>query len=199
MDKFSVWDPCDINANEYTCKKCGCLASDSHAVIVQPAKYVIACLKSFEYGQSAAVRVNTPVFGRSDVTINTLVYTRIAELNHMGSAVGGHYTTCVLNKDLWYNCNDGIVTKTNLDAINGGTGVDPYVIVYKRSPEVPVEPGPPIVVASASPASPASPMVSPPPWRSAGVVRLSRLQALRLRIPCRSGGRCRRHARRGAQ
>ncbi|KAK8872087.1 hypothetical protein M9Y10_007845 [Tritrichomonas musculus] len=114
--------------------------------------HLILQLKRFEYDYSQGIRkkINSHIsiskeidvasicdFKEKNDKINTK-YNLVGVIQHMGSAMGGHYYSFVMQRDtkMWYKFNDSEVTPTTIDDVlenSNGRDSNAYLLFYDRS------------------------------------------------------------------
>lgn len=124
--------------NEWTCNKCAqsVLPTTKRAFGLLPTLLAVQ-LKIFD-DQSRKISSGKVVKLEHTVTLNAengknAMYTLEAAVFHAGRTIqSGHYTALRRkNNEIFYHCNDEMITETSLNDLPRGIG-DPYLLFYRR-------------------------------------------------------------------
>lgn len=114
--------------------------------------HLILQLKRFEYDYSSGIRrkINSHVSISKEIDVASIChfkneeekkntkYNLVGVIQHMGSAMGGHYYSYAMQRDtkMWYKFNDSEVTPTTIEEVlenSNGKDSNAYILFYDRS------------------------------------------------------------------
>ena len=121
--------PCQFSKPEGT-------AATRTRTLMNIKKYVIVQLKTFGYdrkSQDPFKRVPHLIIEEQVVNILLGKLNLIAIVYHIGdSPIEGHYVCCVKENDIWYNCNDTVVTEGVKLTCDPSDRMVPYLLIYEK-------------------------------------------------------------------
>ena len=131
MDEPYKCEPCQLSKPEGT-------AATQTRTVMNIEKYIILQLKTFGYDRISQQPFKRIPNLRIEEEVDNILLGKlnlIAIVYHIGdSPIQGHYVSCVKENNIWYYCNDAIVTKgvkLNCYPTDRDMMV-PYLLIYEK-------------------------------------------------------------------
>ena len=99
-------------------KNCSvCQSNTDHTEVLKWVclpKYLVLAISRFAYVGSKTVKNNTPVPVQAHVSVDGTSYSLVGIIHHHGGgANSGHYTSTLFNENIFFDCNDMMITESS--------------------------------------------------------------------------------------